>query len=160
MSTTTQNNNTTPNNPTNGSGNLLARAAANGSFTIFGKAVEQAGLAPTLNGAGPFTVFAPTDAAFGKLPAGKLDSLMKPENKSELASLLNYHVVSGRNSAAAIAKWETAKTVNGQAAPIMMQGDRVCIDGAQVSEADIGSSNGVIHGIDRVILPTAPSTTQ
>ncbi len=142
------------------SDNLLARAAANGSFKTFGKAVEQAGLSQTLNGSGPFTVFAPTDAAFDKLPAGKLDRLLKPENKAELASILNYHVVSGRNSAAEVGKWHTARTVNGQAAPIKLQGGKVFIDGAEVSKADIGSSNGVIHGIDRVIMPEAPTTKQ
>ena len=143
-----------------GSDNLLARAAANGSFKTFGKAVEQAGLSQTLNGSGPFTVFAPTDAAFDKLPSGKLDSLLKPENKAELASILNYHVVSGRNSAADVGKWQTAKTVNGQAAPIKMEGSKVFVGGAEVSKADIGCSNGVIHGIDRVIMPTASTTKQ
>ena len=155
MNTTTPTTSTTTSND-----NLLARAAANGSFKTFGKAVEQAGLSQTLSGSGPFTVFAPTDAAFDKLPSGKLDSLLKPENKAELASILNYHVVSGRNSAADVGKWQTAKTVNGQAAPIKMEGSKVFIDGAEVSKADIGSSNGVIHGIDRVIMPTASTTKQ
>lgn len=135
--------------------NLLDTAAAKGSFGTFAKAVEQAGLSETLRGVGPFTVFAPTDAAFAKLPAGKLDTLMKPENKDELASILKYHVLAGRKSAADMGKWESAKTVNGQAAPIKMLGGKFSIDGAHVTEADIGSSNGVIHGIDKVNLPTA-----
>lgn len=135
--------------------NLLDTAAAKGSFGTFAKAVEQAGLSETLRGVGPFTVFAPTDAAFAKLPAGKLDTLMKPENKDELASVLKYHVLAGRKSVADMGKWDAAKTVNGQAAPIRMLEGKFSIDGAHVTEADIGSSNGVIHGIDKVNLPTA-----
>ncbi len=135
--------------------NLLDTAAAKGSFGTFAKAVEQAGLSETLRGVGPFTVFAPTDAAFAKLPAGKLDTLMKPENKDQLASILKYHVLSGRKSVADMGKWDAAKTVNGQAAPIKMLEGKFSIDGAHVTEADIGSSNGVIHGIDKVNLPTA-----
>lgn len=134
--------------------NLVDTAAANGSFKTFGKAIERAGMSETLRGTGPFTIFAPTDAAFDKLPAGKLENLFKPENKEELVSLLNYHVVSGRKLVADIGKWDTAKTVNGQSAPIKMTDDKVSIDGALVTSADIGSSNGVIHGIDKVNIPT------
>ncbi|QDH69621.1 fasciclin domain-containing protein [Marilutibacter alkalisoli] len=134
--------------------NLLDTAAANGSFKTFGKAIEQAGMKDTLNGAGPYTLFVPTDAAFDKLPSGKLDSLMKPENKAELASLLNYHVVNGRKSVADIGKWESARTVNGQAAPVKVHGDKLSIDGAEITLADIASSNGVIHGIDKVNIPS------
>ncbi|MBW8822979.1 MAG: fasciclin domain-containing protein [Xanthomonadales bacterium] len=144
--------NTTTSTPN--SKNLLDTAAANGSFKTFGKAIEQAGMGDTLRGTGPFTVFAPTDAAFDKLPAGKLDSLLKPENKQELVSLLNYHVVNGRKSVADIGKWEAARTVNGQSAPIKLANDKVSIDGAMVTAADINSSNGVIHGIDKVNIPT------
>lgn len=134
--------------------NLVDTAAANDSFKTFTKAIEQAGMSDTLRGAGPFTVFAPTDAAFDKLPAGKLENLFKPENKEELVSLLNYHVVSGRKSTADIGKWEAAKTVNGQLAPIKLMDNQVVIDGAHVTAADINSSNGVIHGIDKVNVPT------
>jgi uncharacterized surface protein with fasciclin (FAS1) repeats len=134
--------------------NLVDTAAANGSFKTFGKAIEHAGMSETLRGEGPFTVFAPTDAAFDKLPSGKLDNLFKPENKEELVSLLNYHVVSGRKSVADVGKWEAARTVNGQAAPITLANDKISIDGAQVTSADIASSNGVIHGIDKVNIPT------
>ncbi|MES2672579.1 MAG: fasciclin domain-containing protein [Pseudomonadota bacterium] len=134
--------------------NLVDTAAANGSFGTFAKAVEQAGLSETLRGTGPFTVFAPTDAAFAKLPAGKLDTLMKPENKAELASILKYHVVTGRKSVADIGKWESAKTVNGQSAPIRMAEGKFTIDGAHVTSSDINASNGLIHGIDKVNLPT------
>lgn len=134
--------------------NLVDTAAANGSFKTFGKAVERAGMGDTLRGAGPFTVFAPTDAAFDKLPAGKLEDLFKPENKEELVSLLNYHVVNGRRLSKDIGKWEAARTVNGQSAPIKLAGDQISIDGALVTSADIDSSNGVIHGIDKVNIPT------
>lgn len=134
--------------------NLLDTAAANGSFKTFGKAIERAGMSETLRGVGPYTVFAPTDSAFEKLPSGKLDSLFKPENKEELVSLLNYHLVSGRKTVADIGKWESARTVNGQPAPITVANDKVSIDGAQVTSADISSSNGVIHAIDKVNIPT------
>ncbi|RZA19402.1 MAG: fasciclin domain-containing protein [Lysobacteraceae bacterium] len=134
--------------------NLLETAAANGSFKTFGKAIERAGLTDTLNGDGPFTIFAPTDAAFEQLPAGRLDTLFKPENKPELVSLMNYHVLNGRRLVADMGKWETAKTVNGQAAPIKLSDGQFSIDGALVSKADIGSKNGVIHGIDKVNVPT------
>ena len=143
---------TVTNNPSNK--NIIDTAAAKGSFKTFGKAIEHAGMSDTLRGTGPFTVFAPTDAAFEKLPAGKLEILFKPENKEVLVSLLNYHVVSGRKSMADVGKWETARTVNGQSAPIKMTGDKVSIDGAQITSADIDSSNGVIHGIDKVNIPT------
>jgi uncharacterized surface protein with fasciclin (FAS1) repeats len=134
---------------------LLDTAAATGKFSTFAKAVEQAGLSDTLRGAGPFTVFAPTDAAFAKLPADKLDALMKPENKNELASILKYHVLTGRKSVADMGKWDAAKTINGQSAPIKMIAGTFSVDGAHITDGDIGSSNGVIHGIDKVLLPTA-----
>jgi uncharacterized surface protein with fasciclin (FAS1) repeats len=133
--------------------NLLDTAAGQGSYNTFAKAVEQAGLAETLRGPGPFTVFAPTDAAFAKLPSGKLESLMKPENKTELASILKYHVLTGRKSAADIGKWDTARTMHGQSAPIKLTDGKFSIDGAHVTDSDLGSSNGVIHGIDKVNLP-------
>lgn len=134
--------------------NLLDTAAANGSFKTFGKAIERAGMSETLRGTGPFTVFAPTDAAFDKLPSGQLETLFKPENKEELVSLLNYHVVSGRKLLADVGKWEAARMVNGQSAPIKLSENKVSIDGALITSADIGSSNGVIHGIDKVNIPT------
>ncbi len=148
---------TTPQNAVKSTGqdkNLLDTAAANGSFGTFAKAVEKAGLSETLRGTGPFTVFAPTDAAFAKLPAGKLDTLMKPENRNELASILKYHVVTGRKSVADIGKWESAKTVNGQSAPIKMAEGKFTIAGANITASDINSSNGLIHEIDKVNLPT------
>jgi len=134
--------------------NLVDTAAANGSFKTFGKAIERAGMSDILRGVGPFTIFAPTDAAFEQMPTGKLDELFKDENKEELVSLLNYHVVSGRKPIADVGKWEAAKTVNGQSAPITMIKDKVSIDGALVTSADIGSSNGILHAIDKVNIPT------
>ena len=133
--------------------NLVDTAAANGSFRTFGKALDAAGMTETLRGTGPFTMFAPTDAAFEKLPAGKLESLFKPENKEELVSLLNYHVVSGRKTTADVGKWDAARTVNGQSAPIILKDDQLSIDGALITSADIGSSNGLLHGIDKVNIP-------
>ncbi len=144
-------------NTTPSSKNLLDTAAANGSFKTFGKAIERAGLGETLRGAGPFTIFAPTDAAFDKLPAGRLETLFKPENKEELASLVNYHVVTGHKMLADIGKWEAARTVNGQSAPIKLTDSKVSIDGAMVTSPDIDSSNGVLHGIDKVNIPTKPT---
>jgi uncharacterized surface protein with fasciclin (FAS1) repeats len=134
--------------------NLVDTAAANGSFKTFGKAIERAGMGDILRGVGPFTIFAPTDAAFENLPNGKLESLFKDENKDELISLLNYHIVSGRKVIADVGKWEAARTVNGQSAPITMTKDKVSIDGALVTSADLGSSNGILHGIDKVNIPT------
>lgn len=144
--------NVTNQNPTT---NLLDTAAANGQFKTFGKAVELAGMGDKLRSVGPYTVFAPTDAAFARLPAGKLEQLMKPESKSELQSILNYHVVDGRKSAADVGKWESARTLHGQSAPIKVSDNKVRIDGALVTDADIATSNGVIHGIDKVNLPAA-----
>ena len=132
---------------------LVDTVAANDSFQTFGRAVEQAGLVETLRGEGPFTIFAPTDAAFAKLPAGRLDELFKPENKAALASLLSYHMLKGRKLVADIGKWDSARTLQGQMTPISVSGKQVSIDGAVVVSADIGSSNGVLHGIDKVNEP-------
>lgn len=137
-----------------GSLNIVDTVAANDTFKTFGSALRQSGMNDVLRGTGPFTVFAPTDAAFAKLPSGQLDRLMKPENKEELASLVNYHVVKGRKLVSDIGKWDSARTVNGQSAPIKLADGKVSIDGAKVTMADIGSSNGVLHGIDKVNIPT------
>ena len=133
--------------------NLLDAAVANGTFKTFSRAVDKAGLSETLKGPGPFTVFAPTDQAFAKLPADRLESLFRPENKAELVSILNYHIVNGRKTVADVGKWENARTINGQPAPIKLSGNLLWIDGAQVTGAEIASSNGVIHGIDKVNFP-------
>jgi uncharacterized surface protein with fasciclin (FAS1) repeats len=136
--------------------NLVDTAAADGHFTTFGKALEHSGLDETLRGPGPFTIFAPTDEAFARLPAGKLEAMFKPENRDELLSLLNYHVLTGQKSMAELGRWDAARTVHGQMTAITQAADKqVSIDGALVTAADIGSSNGVIHGIDKVNAPSA-----
>ena len=134
--------------------NVVDTAAANGSFKTFGNALRRSGLADTLKGEGPFTLFAPTDAAFEKLPAGQLDTWLKPENKDELVNVMNYHVLAGQSSAADIGQLAKAKTLQGQSAPIMVSGSKVSIDGAGLSSPDIAASNGVLHGIDKVNIPT------
>lgn len=133
--------------------NVVETAAANGSFKTFGNALRRSGLAETLKGEGPFTLFAPTDAAFEKLPAGQLDNWMKPENKHELMDVMNYHVVAGNSSAADIGKLAKTETLHGQSAPIALSGSKVTIDGARLTTPDIASSNGVLHGIDKVNIP-------
>ena len=112
-----------------------------------------AGLVETLSGDGPFTVFAPTDEAFAKLPSGTLDDLLKPENKAKLKDILTYHVISGKVMAADVVKLKSAKTVNGQSLTIVVKDGTVMVDNAKVSKTDIMCTNGVIHVIDAVVLP-------
>jgi hypothetical protein len=132
---------------------IVETAVAAGSFKTLVAAVQAAGLVETLNGTGPFTVFAPTDEAFAKLPAGTLEMLLKPENKAKLAAILTYHVVPGAVKAADVVKLKNAGTVNGQRVDIKVDGAKVTVDGAAVTATDIACSNGVIHVIDTVILP-------
>jgi uncharacterized surface protein with fasciclin (FAS1) repeats len=132
---------------------IVDTAVAAGSFNTLAKALTAAGLVDTLKGPGPFTVFAPTDAAFAKLPAGTLDDLLKPENKEKLVAILTYHVVPGKVDAKQVAKMSDAKTVNGKELKIMSQGGKVMVDNADVVKTDIECSNGVIHVIDAVLLP-------
>ena len=132
---------------------IVDTAVSAGSFNTLATALKAAGLVETLKGPGPFTVFAPTDEAFAKLPAGTLDSLLKPENKAKLAGILTYHVVSGKVMAADVVKLSNAKTVNGQSVKIAVNGGKVTVDGANVVKTDIAASNGVIHVIDAVLLP-------
>ena len=113
-----------------------------------------AGLTDTLKGKGPFTVFAPTDEAFAKLPAGTVDNLLKPENKEKLVAILTYHVVSGRITAAQVSKMTEAKTLNGKELAIRTDMGHVIINDATVIKADIECSNGVIHVIDTVLIPS------
>jgi uncharacterized surface protein with fasciclin (FAS1) repeats len=132
---------------------IVDTAVSAGQFNTLVAAVKAAGLVETLKGKGPFTVFAPTDAAFKKLPAGTVESLLKPENKSKLAKILTYHVVSGKVMSKDIAgKKLQAATVQGQKVSIDAT-NGVKVDGANVVKADIATSNGVIHVIDTVILP-------
>lgn len=128
-------------------------AAKAGQFGTLLTAVKAAGLAETLSGKGPFTVFAPTDDAFKKLPKGTVESLLKPENKKKLAAILTYHVVAGKIRAGDIKKGAThVKTVNGKQVAVKKNGG-VSVNGAKVVKADIAASNGVIHVIDKVLLP-------
>lgn len=133
---------------------IVDTAVAAGSFTTLAAALQAADLVDTLKGDGPFTVFAPTDAAFEKLPAGTVAELLKPENKAKLQRILTYHVVAGRVMAADVVKLSSAKAVSGDTIPVMVHGGTtVMVDNATVTTADIVASNGVIHVIDQVILP-------
>jgi len=132
---------------------IVDTAVAAGSFQTLAAALQAAGLVETLKGPGPFTVFAPTDAAFAKLPAGTVESLLKPENKAKLTAILMYHVVPGRVLAAQVGGMTSAPTANGQTLAISSENGIVTVDGARVTKADILCSNGVIHVIDTVLLP-------
>jgi uncharacterized surface protein with fasciclin (FAS1) repeats len=132
---------------------IVDTAVAAGSFKTLARALTAAGLVDTLKGDGPFTVFAPTDEAFAKLPEGTLESLLKPENKDKLKRILAYHVVSGRVMAADVVKMDSAKAVSGDTIEVETQGKTVMVDNARVVKTDIVASNGVIHVIDAVILP-------
>lgn len=132
---------------------IVDTAVAAGNFRTLATALKAAGLVDTLKGPGPFTVFAPTDEAFAKLPAGTLEELLKPENHDKLVSILTYHVVAGKVPAKDVVKLHEAKTVNGQNVKIMAEGGKVMVDNANVVKTDIQCSNGVIHVIDSVILP-------
>ena len=132
---------------------IVDTAVAAGSFKTLAAGLTAAGLIDTLKGPGPFTVFAPTDAAFAKLPAGTLDTLLKPENKAALTGILTYHVVAGKVSAADVVKLTSAKTVNGADVKIRVEGGKVFINDSQVVTTDIAASNGIIHVIDAVLLP-------
>lgn len=139
-----------------GEGNIVETAVAAGDFKTLVAAVKAADLAETLSGEGPFTVFAPTDAAFAKLPEGTLDSLLKPENKAQLQGILTYHVVAGAVGSGEVVKLTTAKTVNGQPVSIEVRDGKVFLNGnVQVVKTDIKTKNGVIHVIDGVLLPSA-----
>lgn len=132
---------------------VVETAVSAGSFQTLAKALDAAGLVETLKGKGPFTVFAPTDDAFAKLPAGTLEDLLKPENKGKLQAILTYHVVPGKVLAAKVAKLKSAKTVNGQLLTITNDHGSVMVDKAKVIQTDILCSNGVIHAVDSVLLP-------
>ncbi len=132
---------------------IVATAVAADDFTTLVAAVQAAGLVETLQGEGPFTVFAPTDEAFEKLPEGTVEALLKPENKEKLVAVLTYHVVPGRVLAADVVQLSEAKTVQGSAVRIRVDDGKVRVDDATVTATDIVCSNGVIHIIDAVILP-------
>lgn len=132
---------------------IVDTAVKAGSFKTLVAAVKAAGLVETLKGKGPFTVFAPTDEAFAKLPEGTVESLLKPENKDKLVAILTYHVVPGKVAAADVVKLTSAKTVQGQEVTVKVADGKVSIDNANVVKTDIACSNGIIHVIDSVILP-------
>jgi len=134
---------------------IVDTAVAAGQFTTLAAALGAAGLVDTVKGAGPFTVFAPTDAAFAKLPAGTVENLLKPENRAQLIAILTYHVVPGKVMASDVIKLQEAKTVNGKMLNVKVSGANVMINDAKVTSADIVASNGVIHVIDSVVLPQA-----
>ena len=132
---------------------IVDTAGAAGDFKTLAAALEAAGLVETLKGDGPFTVFAPTDAAFAKLPAGTVDTLLKPENKQQLVDILTYHVVPGKVMAADVVGLDEAKSVQGAMIDVEVEGNAVKVNDANVTATDIGASNGVIHVIDEVIMP-------
>ena len=132
---------------------VVDTAVSAGNFKTLAAALQAAGLVETLKGAGPFTVFAPTDEAFAKLPAGTVESLLKPENKAQLQRILTYHVVAGSVKAADVVKLRSAKAVSGDTITIASKAGVVTVDAARVTKTDIVASNGVIHVIDTVILP-------
>jgi uncharacterized surface protein with fasciclin (FAS1) repeats len=132
---------------------IVETAVSAGGFETLATALEAAGLTETLKGDGPFTVFAPTDAAFDKLPQGTLQSLLQPENREQLVAVLTYHVVPGAVTAEQVVRLDAAATVNGQTVDISVDDATVMIEGAKVISSDIMATNGVIHVIDTVILP-------
>ncbi len=132
---------------------IVDTAVAAGSFNTLATALTAAGLIDTLKGKGPFTVFAPTDAAFAKLPAGTVEDLLKPENKAKLVSILTYHVLPEAVSPGKLDKMTSAKTVEGQSVKISKKDGKMMVDGADIAKGDVKASNGIIYVIDSVILP-------
>jgi uncharacterized surface protein with fasciclin (FAS1) repeats len=132
---------------------IVDTAIGAGQFKTLAAALDAAGLVSTLKGDGPFTVFAPTDNAFAKLPAGTVESLLKPENKQKLVDVLTYHVVPSKVMAADVTKLDEAKTVNGKLIDIQAEGGSVKVNDADVTATDIDATNGVIHVIDKVLMP-------
>ena len=133
---------------------IVELAAGNDDLSTLVAAVKAAGLVGVLSGDGPYTVFAPTNAAFAKLPEGTVESLLKPENKDQLTAILTYHVVSGKVKAADVVKLDSAKTVEGSSVTITATDAGVKVDAANVIMTDIAASNGVVHVIDSVLLPS------
>ena len=133
--------------------NIVETAVNHGSFKTLVAAVTAAELVETLSGKGPFTVFAPLDDAFAKLPAGTVDSLVKPESKAKLQSILTYHVVAGKVLSTDLTDGMKAKTVNGAEITIHLKNGKVFINDAEVVVADVQTDNGVIHAVNKVIMP-------
>jgi uncharacterized surface protein with fasciclin (FAS1) repeats len=139
--------------PAQARADIVDTAVRAGQFNTLATALKAAGLVDTLKGPGPFTVFAPTDAAFAALPAGTVESLLKPENRAKLVAILTYHVVPGRVTAAQVSGMDSATTVQGGKVAIRSSGGAVTVNGARVVSADVAASNGVIHVIDTVLIP-------
>ena len=137
--------------PSGAEKNIVQTAVAAGKFKTLASLLKKAGLAGTLQGKGPFTVFAPTDAAFAKVPSATLEALGK--DKAKLRSVLLYHVAKGKLTAAKVVKRDSVKTLNGQRVKIRVRDDKVFVGGARVTTADVGASNGVIHVINKVLIP-------
>ena len=133
--------------------NIIQTAVANGSFKTLVAAVTAAGLGDTLSSAGPFTVFAPVDAAFAALPAGTVETLVKPESKEALTGILTYHVLAGKILSTDLSDGLVAKTVNGQEVTIHIKDGKVFVNDAEVVIADVHTDNGVVHAINKVLLP-------
>ena len=134
--------------------NIVETAVSNGSFKTLVAAVTAAGLVETLSGAGPFTVFAPVDDAFAALPAGTVESLVEPGNKEKLTGILTYHVLAGKVLSSDLTDGMTATTVNGEKITIHLTGGKVLVNDAEVVIADVETDNGVIHAINKVIMPS------
>ena len=134
--------------------NIVETAVSNGSFKTLVAAVTAAGLVETLSGAGPFTVFAPVDDAFAALPAGTVESLVEPENKEKLTGILTYHVLAGKVLSTDLTDGMTATTVNGEEITIHLTDGKVLVNDAEVVIADVVTDNGVIHAINKVIMPS------
>lgn len=132
---------------------IVDTAVASGSFNTLVAAVQAAGLVDALKAEGPLTVFAPTDEAFAQLPAGTVENLLKPENKDQLVEILTYHVVPGRLTATEVTSMAGTTTLQGEQITFKVDNGKVYVDGAEVIQADVSTSNGVIHIIDQVILP-------
>lgn len=132
---------------------IVDLAVGNDDLSTLVAAVKAAGLVETLKGDGPFTVFAPTNEAFAALPEGTLETLLKPENKDQLVAILTYHVVSGDVQSSSLKNGQKAKTVEGDDIEVSIKGKNVMINDANVVAADVEASNGVVHVIDKVILP-------
>lgn len=138
--------------------NLVDSVDALGSFLVLRKALDAAGLSVMLSASGPYTLFAPNDRAFAKLPKGTVEAWLRPENRDELLSVLKYHIFPGLASSADVGTMSHPKMLQGQSAAVTMEGNKIRIDGANLIGVDIASSNGIIHMIDTVMQPIEPST--
>lgn len=132
---------------------VIALAQEAGNFTTLLRALEEAELTNTLNGSGPFTVFAPSDAAFDELPTKKLNSLMQPKNKKRLQRILKHHVTSGRNMSTDVRGAQSIEMLDGSTLNVQKRGDRVRIGSAAITQTDLEAGNGVVHVIDQVLMP-------